>query len=218
MDDRTVEKLLQHKLVVIVRKTYGEDLLKLGQAMYDGGIRFIEVTFDQADTHCLAKTAAAISLLKNALPEDMMIGAGTVLTEDQIHAAADAGGSFIISPNVSQRVIEETKRKGLVSIPGAMTPSEIIFAHECGADIVKLFPAGYLGLRYIKDILAPISHVKLMATGGVTEENLSQFLDAGMTGAGISGRLTDKKLVGEGKFDQLSKRAKAFVDIVNQRG
>jgi len=110
-------------------------------------------------------------------------------------------------------VIRYTKQQGLVSIPGAMTPSEILQAHDCGADFVKLFPAATLGLRYAKDIMAPISHVKLIATAGITEENFGQFLDLGFVGAGISGRLTEKRLIEEKNWDELTKRAEAFARI-----
>lgn len=109
--------------------------------------------------------------------------------------------------------IQRTKQLGLVSIPGAMTPTEIIAAHNCGADLVKLFPAATLGVRYIKDILAPISHVKLLATAGITEENFKQFLELGLAGAGISGRLTDKKLIAEKDWTEFTRRAQVFVQI-----
>lgn len=217
MSDKVVQKILSQKIIVIVRKVYGDDLVKLGKAMYAGGIRLIEATFDQADKDCINKTSEAIRLLKANLPDEMAIGAGTVLNVEQVHAAYDAGGEFIISPNVKAEVIAATKSLGMVSIPGAMTPTEILDAHDAGADFVKLFPAGYLGFGYIKDILAPISHVKLVATGGVTEENLPNYLEAGFVGAGISGRLTDKKLIAENNFAELENRARCFSGIAESK-
>ena len=101
----------------------------------------------------------------------------------------------------------------MVSTPGAMTQSEIMDAHCAGADFVKLFPATTLGFTYIKDILAPISHVKLVATGGVTEENFGRYLDMGFAGAGISGRLADKKLMAEGNWAEITRRARTFAAI-----
>ena len=94
-----------------------------------------------------------------------------------------------------------------------MTPSEIITAHSLGADIVKLFPSGWLGFQYIKDILAPISHIKLCATGGVTEENWGSYLNLGFAGAGISGRLCDKACINAGNYEEITRRAKIFTDI-----
>ena len=167
----TLEFIQENKVITICRKVYGEDLLNLAGALKAGGVKLIEVTFDQADPDCIAKTSEAIRSLCEQYGDEMMFGAGTVLTKEQVKAAADAGARYIISPNIDPEVIRYTKELGLVSMPGAMTPSEIISAHNLGADIVKLFPAGYLGFGYIKDILGPISHVKLCATGGVNEAN-----------------------------------------------
>ncbi len=209
----TLEFIQENKVITICRKVYGEDLLRLAAALYEGGVKLIEVTFDQADPDCVEKTAEAIRSLCAAFGDRMMFGAGTVLTREQVKAAAEAGARYIISPNTDASVILFTKELGLVSIPGAMTPSEIITAHNLGADIVKLFPSGYLGFRYIKDILAPISHVKLCATGGVNEENWGEYLDLGFAGAGISGRLCDKKCIAAGDFAEITRRAKVFMDI-----
>ena len=209
----TLEFIQENKVITICRKVYGEDLLRLAAALYEGGVKLIEVTFDQADPDCVEKTAEAIRSLCAAFGDRMMFGAGTVLTREQVKAAAEAGARYIISPNTDASVILFTKELGLVSIPGAMTPSEIITAHNLGADIVKLFPSGYLGFSYIKDILAPISHVKLCATGGVNEENWGEYLDLGFAGAGISGRLCDKKCIAAGDFAEITRRAKVFMDI-----
>lgn len=203
----------EKKIVVIVRGTYGEDLRKLAHALYDGGIRLMEVTFDQKDPDCLKRTPEAIRLLNSEFGGDFEAGAGTVLTRAQVKAAFDAGARFIISPNTNADVISFTKELGLVSIPGAMTPTEILAAHDAGADLVKLFPAATLGARYIKDILAPISHVDILATAGITEANFEEFLTLGLKGAGISGRLTDKKLIAAGDWAEFTARAKAFVEI-----
>lgn len=209
----TLEFILQNKVITICRKVYGEELLQLGGALLKGGVKLMEVTFDQADPDCIGKTAGAIRALAEKYGAQMKFGAGTVLTKEQVKAAKDAGAQYIISPNTDAAVVAYTKELGLVSIPGAMTPSEIIAAHNCGADIVKLFPAGTLGFAYIKDILAPISHVKLCATGGVTEENFPQYLALRFAGAGISGRLCDKKCIEEGDFTELTRRAQVFSDI-----
>ena len=209
----TLDFISQNKVITICRRVYGEDLLKLADALYAGGIKMIEVTFDQADPDCIEKTGECIRALCDRFGDKMMFGAGTVLTTEQVEAAAKSGARYIISPNVDADVIAKTKELGLVSMPGAMTPSEILTAHKLGADIVKLFPAGYLGFGYIKDILGPISHVKLCATGGVTEENWGKYLEFGFAGAGISGRLCDKKCIAAGDFEEITRRAKVFMDI-----
>jgi 2-dehydro-3-deoxyphosphogluconate aldolase/(4S)-4-hydroxy-2-oxoglutarate aldolase len=203
----------KYKIICICRKIYGEDLLKLAHALYDGGIRMMEVTFDQDDPECIQKTSDAIALLCREFGDKMHFGAGTVLSEEQVIAARNAGAEYIISPNTKLEVIRKTKELGLVSIPGAMTPTEILAAHDAGADFVKIFPTVHLGLAYIKDIRGPINHIKLIATGGLNEENLKDYLDVGMVGAGISGRLVDKELRKKGDYAQLTARAAAFMKI-----
>lgn len=214
--EHLLEQILKEKVIVIVRKTYGKSLLLLSEALLSGGLHFMEVTFDQSDPLCIEKTTEAIQMLNQAHTGCMTFGAGTVLTVEQVDAAASAGASFIISPNCNPAVIRRTKELGLLSIPGAMTPTEILAAHDCGADLVKLFPAASLGTAYIKDILAPISHVKMIATAGVTEENFGDFLSLGLAGAGIGGRLTDKNLIASADWAELSRRATAFLKIAQE--
>lgn len=209
----TSEYIEKYKIICICRRVYGDNLLKLAHAMHDGGLRMMEVTFDQSDEKCEEKTAEAIKMLCDEFGDEMRFGAGTVLNKSQADAAKAAGAQYLISPNTNLELVKYTKEIGLVSIPGAMTPSEIIAAHEAGADFVKLFPTARLGLKYIKDIKGPISNVKLIGTGGLTEENLKDYLDIGMSGAGISGRLADKKLIEEGDFAQLTSRAAKFMEI-----
>ena len=210
----TLDFISQNKVITICRRVYGEDLLKLADALYAGGIKMIEVTFDQADPDCIEKTSECIRALCDRFGDKMMFGAGTVLNAEQVEAAAKAGARYIISPNVDADVIAKTKELGLVSMPGAMTPSEILTAHKLGADIVKLFPAGYLGFGYIKDILGPISHVKLRAVGGVNESNAADFLKAGAVGLGIGGNLAKKAWIDAGEFDKLTEAAKTMVEII----
>ena len=207
----------KNRVIVIVRGQYGENLTNLAKALYEGGVRLLEVTFDQSDPDNLTKTPTAIRQVSEALP-GILVGAGTVMDKAQVDAAITGGAKYIISPNTDEEVIRYTKEKGLISIPGAMTPSEIAAAHKYGADYVKIFPVIDLGVGYIKNIRAPLPHIKLVATGGVDENNFADFMKAGMVGAGVSGRLTDKKLVAEGNFAELKKRAEAFCRIVKEIG
>ena len=209
------ERILSNGMIAICRKIYGEDLLNLAQALYEGGVRQMEVTFDQKDPDCLRHTAEAIETLRRHFP-DMDCGAGTVLSREQVDAAQQAGGTFIVSPNVDVDVITYTKAKGMASIPGAMTPSEIMTAHNAGADIVKLFPADCLGTEYIRGIRAPISHVPLLATGGVTEENFASFLQAGCCGAGLGGTLCKADWIRDGRWKDLTELAAEFSRIFRE--
>jgi len=216
MSKQVIEAIERSKVIVIVRRVYGETLLNIASALVDAGVELMEITFDQSDPDCLTKTGDSIRMLAEHFAGRLLPCAGTVLNTEQVDAAIAAGAKYIISPNTNADVIRYTKQKGLVSIPGAMTPSEILAAHDYGADFIKIFPASELGLKYIKDIKGPISHVKLVATGGVNENNFEDFLKVGYAGAGIGGRLTDKEQIAAGNFAELGRRAKVLLDIAKK--
>lgn len=205
--------LRQDKLIAICRGAEGDTLLSLAAAICAGGIRFIEVTFQQEREDCTELAQRSISALCS-MP-GIISGAGTVLSPDQVRAAYEAGAKYIVSPNTDPAVIAETKRLGLVSIPGALTPSEIMAAHNAGADLVKLFPTAVMGLKYFKDLRAPLSHIGLVVTAGITPDNLGDYLKAGAFAAGISSPLCDKELMAAGDFAEITRRARAFRGIAN---
>lgn len=207
-----IEFICKHKVVVICRGLYGKELIETIGALHKGGVRVVEVTFDQADPNAIEKTSSAIRTIRENYP-DMKVGAGTVTCVAHVEATKAAGGEFCLSPDVNVEVIQATKESGLISIPGAMTPTEVLTAHHAGADMVKIFPAGYLGLSYLKDIKGPINHVKFLAAAGVKEENFKEYLEAGYSAAGISTRLIDKKVIAEKNFEELTRRASVFTEI-----
>ncbi len=210
-----IQTIINEKIIVIFRRIYGDQLLKTVKSLYEGGIRCVEVTFDQSDPECIKKTGDSIKLLSFHFP-DMTIGAGTVITVEQLHSANDAKAKYIISPNTDEEIIKKTKELGLVSIPGATTPSEILRAHKHGADIVKIFPSNSLGLSYVKDLIGPINHVKFVVAAGITLNNIIDYLDIGCVGFGISGPLTDKELINKEDFSELRQRASKFVNLVKE--
>lgn len=215
MSHDLIAAIKTHKVIAICRKIYGEELLQLADALERGGIRLIEVTFDQKDPDAEQKTGCAVAMLKSKFSR-LSVGAGTVLTPRQVEIVCNNGAEFIVSPNTSADVIKRTVELGLVSIPGAMTPTEILVAHNSGAHFVKLFPAAALGISYLKSIRAPINHVDLIATGGIGVENLSEFLSAGCAGAGIGGSLCDKKLIASGQGTSITSLARQITDIAAQ--
>lgn len=206
--------ILKEKVVAIVRGFDPETVLELAKAYVSGGIHCIEVTFDQTSTQNQKRTADTIRLLKDTLGDDICVGAGTVMTVEQVRMAAEAGAEYMISPNVDKDVIRETKRLGMISIPGAMTPSEIAAAYKMGADIIKLFPANEVGLSYIKAIKAPLKHIPIMATGGVRPANAADYLAAGSSALGVGGDLVNKIWIAAGEFDKIAQAAKAYVEAV----
>lgn len=209
------EKLNKHKIIAILRKVPNEHLEKTVKALYDGGIRFMEVTFDQSGTIPMASTCEQIRYISDNYPE-IEVGAGTVITVEQVESAAEAGAKYIISPNTYENVIKATKNKGLISMPGAFTPSEAVNAVLWGADYVKLFPVGQLGPRYVKDVSAPLSNIKFLAVGGISDANIKSFLDAGCVGAGVGSSLVNLSLIKEERFEELQKLAEKYVLTVTE--
>lgn len=204
-----VSALTERKIIAIYRGVYGEELSRLAEAAYRGGVRFFEVTFQQEREDCIAATAEAIARL--ARP-GAFIGAGTVLSVAQVDAARDAGASFIVAPNTDPDVIRRAKELGLAAIPGALTPTEILRANALGADFVKLFPSASMGLAYFKDIIAPLRHIRFIMTAGITEENFADYLRLGASGAGISGPFCNAAI----GADEIERRARALCAIAEE--
>ena len=140
----------------------------------------------------------------------MLIGAGTVLTEQQVALTRQAGGKFIISPDTNEQVIRATRAADLVSIPGALTPSEAMTAHRAGADFVKLFPVSSMGPAYVKAVRAPLSHIRFLAVGGVNLNNLSDFLAAGACGVGMGIGEAEKQALAKGDLYYIENSCRAL--------
>jgi 2-dehydro-3-deoxyphosphogluconate aldolase/(4S)-4-hydroxy-2-oxoglutarate aldolase len=207
------QRVLEEKVIAIVRGVETAQCIKVAEALYAGGIRLMEVPFNAKDPAGDETTAACIAALVEKYGETMLVGAGTVLNTRQVELTAKAGGSYIIAPNVDVDVIRRTVELGMVSMPGAMTPTEIMTAHQAGAGFVKLFPAANLGMDYVKAIRAPLSQVKLLAVGGVSEKNFAGFLKVGMVGAGVGGNLANKTWIENGEFDKITEVARQLVEI-----
>jgi len=206
----TIEQIEKNKVIVIVRGVEKEKLIPMCQAIYDGGLRLIECTYDASGKISDEEIAGNIKMLAEHFEGKMLVGAGTVLTEKQVELTKKAGGKFIISPDTNPDIIKKTKEEELVSIPGALTPSEITQANRSGADFVKIFPMDMMGVKYIKDLKAPLSHVKLLAVGGVTADNMKDYLDAGASGIGIGSGVVNKKLISENNFEEITKLARNY--------
>lgn len=215
MREAIIQKVLDKKIVAIVRGVYGEDALGLAKALYAGGIELLEVTFDQSKPESLNRTSDTVKLLCQELGDKMYFGAGTVTTIEMLNLAKEAGASFIVSPDFNPEIIKATVEAGLVSMPGAMTPTEILTAYRAGADFVKVFPTSTLGAAYIKGVRGPLNHIRLLAVGGVNEKNIAEFLAAGCVGAGVGGNLVNKTWIANGEWDKITALAKEFVANAN---
>ncbi len=209
-----VKSIEDNKIIAIIRGIDEDKLIDTVNALYDGGIRLVEVTFDRTKKVSYEETASAIGMLSKEFEGRMYIGAGTVTEKEQVKLVKEAGGTFIISPDTYKEVIKTTNELDMVSIPGALTPSEITKAVRAGADFVKLFPIGELGVSYVKAVKAPLKDVKMLAVGGIDENNIKDYTSSGVLGFGIGSGIIKKDLIDNGKFDEMTALAKMYVDAV----
>lgn len=216
MKETILEATKRYRITAILRGLRPEQLEPTARALYDGGIRLLEITFNQKSPARLEQTPEAIRLVKQALPEDLRVGAGTVMSPEEVLAAKQAGAEFILAPNVNRDVIRAAVEAGLCAIPGAMTPTEIADAYAAGAQLVKLFPAGNLGLGYCKAVMAPLNHIPMIAVGGVDQHNLPDFLRAGFLGAGVGSCLTPHSLLEKEDYPGLTALAREFVKAAEE--
>lgn len=206
----------ESKIIVVLRDLPEEALADIAEALVRGGIRFVEVPFDQRDASSHKRTARQISMLASRFAGRLCVGAGTVCTPLQLEAACDAGARIIVAPNTDREIIARTKQLGLVSMPGAFTPSEMQAAHRAGADFIKLFPSSLLPLKAVKEMLVPLNHLKTVYFGGVTPENFASVLAAGVTGVGVAGGILERDALAQGDFDRIAARALAYTAQLGQ--
>ena len=209
-----MDLIRKEKLVIIARGIPAEKLVPAAQAMHEAGIALLESTFDHSLPDPISDNAQKLKALIDAMGGKMTVGAGTVLTVREVQAAFDAGCGYVISPSTNPEVIAETKRLGMLSIPGAMTPTEVARAWDLGADMVKLFPADDLGVHYIKNIRAPLPHIPLMATGGVDPATIPEFLQAGINALGTGITVLRRELVEAEDYAGIAALARAHVEAV----
>lgn len=177
-----------------------------------GGIRLMEVTLNTAGAHDI------IADWRERHEGKAYIGAGTVLNVQMAKEAVAAGAQFLVSPNVDLSVIEYAVEHGVEIWPGAMTPTEIVAAYEAGAKVVKLFPMASLGIPYLREIKAPLNHIPLLATGGATLDNITDYYAAGAAAVGLGSALLPREALTAGNDEQIAACTRAFVDIAKIEG
>lgn len=203
-------ELRAHRLVAVIRAASDEPALEAARAVIRGGIRLVEITFTCPD---------APSILRALAGADAVVGAGTVLTAEQAHAAIAAGARFLIAPNMSPAVAAVARETGVLYCPGAYTTTEILAAMAAGAHVVKVYPVGVAGgPDYIRVIRDPLPGVPMLAAGGTNLGNVAAFLDAGCVGIGLGASLADPALAAAGAFETIEARAREFVALVAARG
>ncbi len=207
----TLQTLKDTGVVAVIRADKAEDLVDVGRALREGGVKFIEITMTVPDA--LSVIEKATTALQN---EDVYIGAGTVLDSETARLAMLAGANYIVSPVFRPDVVATCKRYSVAVMPGAMTPTEVLAAWEAGADVVKIFPAGVGGPQFFKDLKGPFPYIEIMPTGAVNRETAPKFIKAGACAIGVGGELVGKPLIAAKDFAAITKNALDFVAIVQE--
>ena len=203
-----VAAIQQSGVVAVIRMKDAAKLRAVVEAIAEGGVRAIEVTMTVPGAIDLIRTLAG------SLPADILLGAGTVTDAATARAVIDAGARYVVSPVFRREVIAACHERDVAAAPGCFTPTEILDAHECGADVVKVFPATALGPQFIKDVRAPLPQVKLMPTGGVSLDNAGDWIRAGAIAVGVGSALLDARAIDEGRYDVLTGNARRIVASV----
>lgn len=211
-----VKFIEQEGLTVIFRSVPLEKISKTVMALYEGGVRIIEIAFDPSDNDTIDKTVRLIKEARKTIGDKMMIGAGTVVKEEYLLAANEAGVDFIYSPDTDVDIIRLTKKLGLVSIPGALTPTECKTAYKNGADIIKLFPATVDKIDYIKNIMRPLSYIPFICVGGTNEDTIEAFIDAGAKGVGTGISILKTELIEAENYQEITRLAKLHIDQIKK--
>ena len=206
--DLVVRRVIELGAIAVVRLPDANGVLRAIQAIRDGGIAAIELTMT---------TPRALELLtevSRTMGSDVLAGMGSVIDADGVRRAVDAGARYVVSPVFKQEIVDEAHRLGVAAMPAGFTPTEILAAHEAGADVVKITPAEVLGIAFVKGVLAPMPFLRVMPTGGVTPENVGDWLRAGAVAVGVGSALVDPKLVAAGDFATLTARARRMAQSV----
>jgi 2-dehydro-3-deoxyphosphogluconate aldolase/(4S)-4-hydroxy-2-oxoglutarate aldolase len=203
-----LERIIEHRIVAVIRSEHSDKLIDAARALSAGGVKIMEVTFT------VPKALRVLETVCDALGDEVLLGAGTVLDAETARAAILAGARFLVSPHTNRALIELAHRYDVLVIPGALTPTEVVTAWEAGADIVKIFPSDLGGPQYIKALRAPLPQVRMMPTGGVTLETAAAFLRAGACALGVGSALVEAQAIAAGQWQRLEELARQYVACV----
>lgn len=200
-----LDQLKDCPIIPVLRKIPYEKSASIIQALYDGGIRAVEITMDTENAEDMIREAV------ETFSGRMLVGAGTVLTIEDCERAMDAGAQFLVAPNFNSDVLAYAVEKNIPFIPGVFTPSEMVQADRAGAAMVKLFPASTLGPGFIKDVKGPLGHIDILTTGGITKETVRSYLDAGAVSVGAGSALVRKEFLEREDWAGLSAEVRAWL-------
>jgi len=202
-----LNQLKESGIFAVVRNSTVDNIVPICESLVEGGINCIEITAETPNI------AAIIEKAVNEVGDKILIGAGTVLDPETARSVISAGAQFIVSPTLNLETIKVTKRYGVVSIPGAFTPTEILTAYEHGADMIKVFPANVVGPSYVKNIHGPMPGIPIVLTGGINLDNLEEYVTSGAVGVGLGSNLVNpSKLNSEEDYKALIEQARRYAD------
>jgi 2-dehydro-3-deoxyphosphogluconate aldolase/(4S)-4-hydroxy-2-oxoglutarate aldolase len=211
MSESTAQILERVGLIPVLRARNAAQAHAVVKAMIAGGVTVVEVTMT------VPGAVALLAELKREYAGQLLLGSGTVTTADQAEATIDAGAEFVVSPSFHPAVVAITKARRKISIPGALTPTEVITAWDAGADYVKIFPCSAMGgASYLRSLLAPFPHLKLIPTGGVTLQTAEDFLRAGARALGVGSDLVNLASIDAGAPEFITETARAYLNLVAQ--
>lgn len=207
-----MEFLKKYKFITILRRLDPKYSTQVIKALYDGGIRIFEVTFNPSDANTCDTTKKIIKEIKDLYGDDVMVGAGTVICMEYAKAAKEADAEFLVSPCTDKAIIDFARENNMISMPGAYTPNEILNAYNLGADIVKISPVAPDEIGYLKNVLGPLSHIPFIPTGGVNIDTIKPFLDLGAIAVGAGVSVFTAEMVEKQEFALITERARQHVE------
>ncbi len=206
----TVARIQEIGAVAVIRMADSKKLLRVSEAIHKGGVSAIEVTMT------VPNALQMIEEVVREMDDEVVVGVGSVLDAETARQAIEAGARYVVSPIFKAEIVDEAHRLGVAVMPGAFTPTECLTAQEYGADVVKVFPADVLGMAFFKGIKAPMPHLRLMPTGGVTLTNAGDWIKAGACAVGVGSALLDKSAIDAGDWDRLTENARTLIQSVRQ--
>jgi len=205
---QTLERIKTLGVVAVIRGPSAELTIQMVDALIAGGVTGIEITYSTPNAE------QVVSTLAQKHGDRIVLGMGTLTEPAQARAAQTAGATFLVSPICEPELVKAMAATGLLVMAGALTPTEVVQAHRCGSDVVKIFPGSLAGPSYVKALRGPFPQIPFMPTGGVNSANLGEWFAAGVVAVGAGSELCPPNLAKEGKFDEISRRAADFVQAV----
>lgn len=203
-----LEKIKELGLLAVIRGPSAELTVKMVKALVDGGVLGIEITYSTPNAEEVVRT------LSTTFGSNIVLGMGTLTRPEQALSARDAGANYLVSPVCEPTLLKSMVDTGLLTMAGALTPTEVLQAYNLGSDVVKIFPGSLGGPTYIKALKGPFPYIPMMPTGGVSANNVTEWFSTGVVAVGAGSELCPPQLAKEGKFDEITKRAAEFVQVV----